>query len=290
MNLSSIKSLRPIPVATHPRSGTHLTIDFIRRHFASARRRLRPLETPHNLYVSLDRLMVGHHRPMDPDAFVTQLARSPRTLIKTHALPEFDNLRPECRPLLDAILTPTTVIYTVRDGRAVMCSWQAYERTRCHAARESFSAFIRSEGWGFDDRPTSWATHAQRWSERDSTNLFTFEQIVREPEASLNAIAELLGERPDTRHPLLPPRLGSKWKIRWARLIGRTDSTTLPGPPGPRAMKWTDAFASRDDRDFFDDRAGQTLLRFGYEPDRSWVEAGATAATGVPKPPAPDPR
>jgi len=283
MSLKTLRTLRPIIVATHPRSGTHLTIDFIRRHFASTRRRLRPLETPHNLYVSLDRLNQGHHRPITRAEFLRQVCRSPRTLVKTHSFPGFSDVPPEHRDLIEVLMDRAQVLSIVRDGRRVLCSWQAYEHRRVPAAREGFSAFIRTPGWGFDDRPTSWAAHAEAWGTVEGMRRFTFEEIVGDPEAALDALADLLEERPDRRDPLLPPRLGSKRQIRLARLLGRTASTTLPGPPGPPVKKWPEAFADRADRAFFEERAGRELRAFGYEPDDSWVETGRTARAETPR-------
>ena len=65
---------RPIVVATHRRSGTHLTIDTLRRNFPECRPRMLPLESLHRSYLNLDRMNKNSEEPIT-DGEALRIAR-----------------------------------------------------------------------------------------------------------------------------------------------------------------------------------------------------------------------
>jgi hypothetical protein len=71
-----------ICVVSHPRSGTHLTIDFLRRAFPSLNRRLSIWNTDQWLYVDLDKELRPEERRVVPD----QYRKIPYLVAKTHLL------------------------------------------------------------------------------------------------------------------------------------------------------------------------------------------------------------
>jgi hypothetical protein len=73
----------PLVVATHMRSGTHLTMDFVRRQFLSFRSWKWPVEANDMLYLALDVLSVLEANWGEARARRI-LSRPPRALIKTH--------------------------------------------------------------------------------------------------------------------------------------------------------------------------------------------------------------
>lgn len=73
---------RPIIVATHRRSGTHLTMDTLRRNFPACWPRMLPLENLHNSYLSLDRFETGHFRPISEQEALRILTKAERPTIK----------------------------------------------------------------------------------------------------------------------------------------------------------------------------------------------------------------
>jgi hypothetical protein len=249
-------------------------LDVLRRHFASCRPRLARLETVHNAYANLDRLDPQHPIPISVDAFIDSLGRAPRMTIKTHGLPSFEAVgRPD---LVAELFEGARVIHVVRDGRSVMTSWRHYDWERSEAARESFGAFIRSPAAGFPDRVTSWAEHARAWEAVDGALLVRFEDLMQEPRRVVERIAAYLGETAEDRDPL-PPRVGGRVSSWVKRLLGKRDSSTLPGPATGERQRWREAFANQADRSFFEDRGGEVLRRHGYENDAAWVERDPSA-------------
>ena len=54
VNLKLRKLGKPITIISHPRSGTHLTIDLIRRQFISCQARKKLWEHYHKVYLSIE--------------------------------------------------------------------------------------------------------------------------------------------------------------------------------------------------------------------------------------------
>ena len=79
---------RRVVLATHRRSGTHLTLDLLRRHFPPCRARKWPLEGLDSLYLNLERLIDPRQRISEQRA-LDILGRAPRPIVKTHGLPDF---------------------------------------------------------------------------------------------------------------------------------------------------------------------------------------------------------
>jgi hypothetical protein len=74
---------RPIIVASHPRSGTHLLIDCLRLNFAECHSWKYPLERINRLYLSWASLC-GEAPHLTDRASARTLARVARPLVKTH--------------------------------------------------------------------------------------------------------------------------------------------------------------------------------------------------------------
>ncbi|MEM9166555.1 MAG: sulfotransferase domain-containing protein [Planctomycetota bacterium] len=271
---------RPVIVASHRRSGTHLTIDLIRKQFPVFSPKLRPLESIHHLYVSLDTLRPGHHNPMTPERVAGMLTRpNHRPVVKTHAEPSLDEFGDRA-PFAREILERADVLYIVRDGRKVLASQHLYEYEFNADARSCFTDFIRSD-FNSMPRPAYWVRHINHWRSRPSVHVFRYEDIVKKTEATIERLAGIFGETPVHAQPLLPKRTPAGIAHRVNRLLGRTESTTIPGRPRPgvEPQPWDRVF-SADDRTYFDAHAGNVLVELGYEPDHAWAKpshGGASA-------------
>src|SRR3954451_10415909 len=121
---------RPIVVASHPRSGTHLLIDSLRLNFRECRSWKRLGENLHRLYLNLDEL-----DGLEPDEAVELASRCKQPVLKTHALGDFSAacLKPgpcPCDPELVAWLraNAASFLYVYRDPREVMKSLHAFVR------------------------------------------------------------------------------------------------------------------------------------------------------------------
>jgi len=255
---------RPVIVASHFRSGTHLTMDLIRKQFAACRPARRPFANIHDSYLSLDRLNTEHHRPLDRRNALALLALAPRPLIKTHALPDFASLKDEHRPFLAELLAASDIIYTVRDGRRVLCSMYAWMQNFGGGLRTesgetmTFARFIRGESPKNGlSRAAEWADHVTRWFNTDGVQVVRFEDVVGNTEAALTRLEQ----------PLLPRPITSGRETKIARLLGRLESTNIHNG-AHKPMNPAEAF-SDDDLAFFWREAGHAMRLLGYCQDPS---------------------
>jgi hypothetical protein len=262
---------RRIVLVTHRRSGTHLTIDLLRRQFAACDGRKRLGEPLHALYLNLDLLLRERH-PLGEARALELLRRARRPIVKTHALPGFAAFRPDHAAFVDALLADADVYAVHRDGRDVMCSLHLYFQAFDPRARCSLSQFLRQTDDGLS-RPRRWSDHVLRWRAREGVRSLAYEQVVGSPRAVLARLANELALEPRLVKPLLPPRLRGAWHARWLRLASRRPpvTTVLSDPSGRRRpARWREAFGP-EDRAFFHREAGDALVELGYESSDAWI-------------------
>lgn len=251
---------RPIVVASHMRSGTHLMIDLLRRQFAACRSWKWPGEPNDMLYLPLD---VFALRAGEWDKFraLRVLHRTKRPLLKTHwTSPSLENLRHLQPDLADWIESEGTFLHVVRNPFAVLasqwawdCSLQGIPATRSRPE----SAWIR-------DQISSWVHHYRIWSQRENTHLFRYEDVLADPAGTLRRLSGLLGENALFRQPLLPGKLRGLWHSRWNRLTGiRPESTEIITEGG--APEVGEVFTGQD-INLVRELAGDCLNGLGYWP------------------------
>ncbi|MFN8543935.1 MAG: sulfotransferase domain-containing protein [Candidatus Binatia bacterium] len=269
----------PIVVASHPRSGTHLVIDTLRRQFAECRSWKLPGEPHDRLYLDLDALTrVDGAMPTTTARRI--LGRARRPLLKTHCLPGFRawtataaqrDLAVEWAQWLDA---RATVLYVHRDGRDVMCSYHLLLKSVSEAARCPVGEFMRQQANG-TSRARAWAEHVRRWLEQPQVHVLRFDDLTKDTRRVLTTLGSLVGATPLYREPLLPPQFRSVWESRRARLLSvHPDSTAILSKYRHGALeRWRDAFTPAD-REFFHAEAGEMLIRLGYETSDAWVRSG----------------
>ena len=118
-SLAALECL-PIVVCAHQRSGTHLTIDLLRRQFEECRSWKWWGENNSRLYLSLDALFDPGVRWVNERKAIALLRRCERPLIKTHLLePPASGVAELWRAWL---AEHSTTVYVYRDGRDVLCS------------------------------------------------------------------------------------------------------------------------------------------------------------------------
>ena len=276
-----IPDVQPVIVASHPRSGTHLLIDLLRRQFSACRSWKWPGERLDRLYCSIDELNGGRGR-LDEATARRILGRTDRPLIKTHAWPDFqetflaphhDGLDPEWPAWLHG---NGSILYVYRDGRDVLCSYQMMRRRMDASSPDSIGAFLRGQDPGRDvNRVRRWADHVQAWRVTESRHLVSFESMLSHPEEVIERLGEHLGLVPEWQTPLLPERFSSIWESRWARLFQmRPKSTAILGIG---SKNWEETF-TREDQIFFHQEAGDLLVDLGYVDSDEWVHAPQTAS------------
>jgi hypothetical protein len=264
---------RPVVVASHPRSGTHLLIDFLRRQFPACASWKRPLERLDRLYLNLD-FLLWEPPPLSADRAVAILRRTPgRPIVKTHAFADyrttgFGVTRPFPAAVADALRRNATTLYVYRDGRCAISSYRTFLTPDM-----SMGEFLRQPepGTGLS-RPAARAKHVRGWLEQPGVVPVRMEDLTRRPGDVLAALERALGMPAAWREPLLPPPLRSVWHSRRARLTARVPPSTAIVVPGPRP-DWRREFSAAD-RAFFQAESAGMLQRLGYEPDDRWVTAG----------------
>jgi hypothetical protein len=277
-NTEIIQSLaqigRCIVIATHPRSGTHLTIDLLRKQFRECKSWLWFGETLHHSYLNLDMLALTHSLHISQQEALLLLSRARRPIIKTHSLPSFEQFDLENTELIRRLIQNADIYYVVRDGRDVLCSVHLWRQQVDPKARCPLSEFLRQEENGMS-RPRIWAAHVLSWLNKQGVRILRFEQIIKDTRKVLTQIGQELGLKPLYVEPLLPKRRqsDSRWADYWLRLTRQFESTAIVGRYlGQKPQKWQDAFTC-EDREFFQQEAGDVLIRLGYEVSEAWVEA-----------------
>lgn len=263
---------KPIIVATHPRSGTHLTIDLLRKQFDACQGWLWFGETLHHLYLDLDHLAHDCAPCKSIEKAQRLLERAERPIIKTHSLPSLNRFHGQKKRFSKALLKSATIIYVVRDGRDVLCSTHVWMKNHHPEARCSLSRFLRQQEKGMS-RVKQWAHHVDVWQRQDNVHIIHFEDVRHRPRVVIDQLAEILDLKPTYERPYLPEKVkrSGRWAAYWRRLTRQFESTAILGRyNGEKPQDWRTAF-SLEDRRFFHEEAGDKLMEMGYVASDSWV-------------------
>lgn len=275
----------PIIVASFPRSGTHLTIDVLRNQFRECHAWKWPGERSDHLYVPLEGL-ISKKDPHRESDILRRARRRESMVIKTHSFPEFASWRESFAHWVAWIEQKGRFLYVFRDGREALVSLYFGRHGMVpNSTDATFSQFLRLPYMG-KLMPRTWADHVESWFAKPGVVTMNYRQLVRSPRAELDRLAQALSLTPDYREPLLPPPIRSLWHGRWIRLTRmRPLSTALvPGRVLTLASpKWWEVFTA-EDRHWFHEHAGQTLIRTGIERDDSWVHASGPPVKSSSKP------
>lgn len=259
---------RPIVVASHPRSGTHLLIDALRLNFPQCRPSKRLAERMDHLYINIDEL-----EQMSVDVVLEIAGRSPRPIFKTHALPDFSDRLFRDRNGYYASELPAWLanhadtLYTYRDGRDALDSLRRLLSKEEDSARVALGAFMRQVVDGAS-RAKLWQQHVEGWLANPKVFCIAMEKLMVMPDAILSDISARFGLESDQTNRILPEPPKSLWNQRLSRLLDRTpQSTAILGPAGPN---WRQQL-SASDRAFFNDETDNLLVKLGYEKSDAWV-------------------
>lgn len=255
---------KAIIIASHPRSGTHLSIDFLRKQFLECQAHLSFFETRHHAYLTLDHLSKKHKPHISQEKALSILAKAEVPIIKTHCLPDFKYLGNENIGFSENLKSISTVFYIVRDGRDVMRSTYLWRQKPSSASNYSFSEFLRVIYDGFT-YPETWANHVSQWLRHPDVCILRYEDIIRNPLNELEKISQKIGINPLYKEPLLPQKRApaSRWDDYFLRLTRQFESTAIDGQHSKRQENWKDVFKPEDNL-FFNKKAGNVLAQLGY--------------------------
>lgn len=268
-------ALRPVLVASHPRSGTHVVIDTIRRQFTTTRSwRWWGLPLDH-LYLNVERLGADQRR------FSAALARKVvnrprRALLKTHFLADWsDTWEPgeSAAPpkAWHPLLAESLVVYVTRHPLNVLSSYlQFLASIDTGIAGMPLRSFLESPHWtGKTDRLGWWQQHVQGWLARPGVLTVRYEDLVADPSTVLQSFSEFLQERPIGKSPLLPPKVTSIMQTRVDRVFRLSPSSTAIVADRKRfpQPRWQETLTV-DDLRWVAGRCGELLDRLGYSLQR----------------------
>lgn len=255
---------KPVVVASHPRSGTHLTLDLLRKQFPACASYKLPAQPLDRLYLALEALSARPKQSISEAKALKILRKAQRPLVKTHADPALSHLSDRFNDWQQWLKDDATVLYIFRDGRATMCSFHLFMQSYEPSTRCALSDFLRQEIGG-ESRVKRWANHIEQWLAQPNVHPVRFEDIIYKTSETLETISEILNLDLKGEEPLLPQSIYGLWHGRWVRASQmRTESTAIIGYyKGQKSAKWKQAF-SADDHAFFESEAGDVLQRLGY--------------------------
>ena len=255
---------KPIIVASHPRSGTHLTIDLLRKQFPACTSYKLPMQPLDRLYLGLEALSAPPAKSISEAQALKILKKSQRPIIKTHASASLSHLSKNKQHWQQWLAQEATMLYIVRDGRSVLCSLHLFMQSYDPTTRCSLSDFLRQTVNG-KSRVKRWAHHVEQWSAYPNVHLIKFEDIFKQPRATVAKLSRILELEANYTEPFLPRPISSLWHGRWIRLTAtKPESTAIIGYyKGQKPAKWKAAF-NQADHDFFNAEAGNLIRRLGH--------------------------
>lgn len=228
----TLPDVRPIVVASHPRSGTHLTIDLLRKHFADCDSWKWPGERNDHLYINLDQ-MAAIGGTLSEGAAWKIARRTSRPIVKTHAGPGREQgVLPEryhiLGPVWHKILADRARwLYVWRDPEPVLCSYYLFSlQAKRISSSTSLSAFVRGDDLEGASRARDWNDHVLTWISRPGVLTIGFDGVIHKTASILEGIGEHLGATPLFRNPILPKQFSTRWSSRRARLLRMKPEST----------------------------------------------------------------
>lgn len=270
--VTPVRAPRGILVASHPRSGTHLLLDILRRQFPSTRGwRWWGLPLDH-LYLNVERI-VSDRRHFGDEKAEAILRRVRMPLMKTHYLEDFSETwtSNETGPLplrWREYVDKAVILYVHRDPRDVMVSYKQFlSSIQPGVAEMTLFDFMRSPHWSEQgDRLEWWKRHVGGWLGKPGVVAIAYRDLVKHTEREIARIAGELKERPLYRLPLLPAKRGTIMQTRMDRLFQLAPESTAIMADAKRypAEPWRSALSPQEQQ-YVTDRLGSTMIALGYE-------------------------
>ena len=259
-----------ILIASHPRSGTHLLIDVIRRQFPATRSWRwwgQPLDY---LYFNIER-STSANRHFDQGFRKKILDRPDIPLMKTHYLADWSStwVEGETAPLPDDVIeavNTAAVLYIHRDPREVMVSYKQFlSAIRPDVAAMDLMAFMASDHWSGGDMIGWWQKHVEGWLGRPGVTALSYRDLIKSPKETIERIGDVLGEAPHWRDPMLPAKVSTVSQTRRDRLFSLSpDSTGIVADRGRFPTRPWREVMSQDDHEWLEQRVGGLMQQLGY--------------------------
>ena len=257
---------RVVIVASHRRSGTHLTLDSLR---------MNALDLDPD-FLTLEAIEPGHPEHIPAGEFERRLTSGTGTvLVKTHAPPgRAAWASEEAADYAEHVLRRWPAIYVHRDGRDTLVSLHHFVATYSpEVATLSFGDFIReqntSRGAAGISRAAFWQRHVLEWLELQPAANVRFERLRSDFGGAMTDLARQLELR--LRPSISPVRISDPvpgWRRRLRRglraMTGRAARSTAIRPRSGGSGGWRASFNDAD-LAWFEAEAGEAMARLGYD-------------------------
>lgn len=221
-----ISDTYPIVVATFERSGTHLTIDLIRKNFQDCRCKRFWGEYLENSFVNLDQLSPESGWPTTLKKIKKQLSKAKNPVIKTHTTPDLEKFENENLKFCHEIISMSKIIYVVRNPKNVMASYQLMKDGHPAKSAAEFELFL-SSNLSCGKKPLEkWAHHVSSWRRHENVLLLNYDDVVKNVDSVVNRISTFINLEPIDLKNRLPKKIHSPWQRRWMRLTSLNPAST----------------------------------------------------------------
>jgi hypothetical protein len=254
----------PVLIMSHPRSGTHLTIDFIRKNFKAFAGFKLPFEANHYLYLSIEAFFEKNHSKRLNDRLARKIISRPkRPLIKAHTY-SFAQLKKQFPEWMEWIDTNGKTIYVYRNVLDVIRSFYYYSQSFQEGVRVPFSSFIRQSYCGRQSRIHYWNEVMLEWLTNKEALTIKFEDIIEKPSSVLFKLSTYLDEDPLHEKVSIPKKEKSLFNQRLRRLLPLAPESTAILGKNSYSSWIKSAEYSSDDLDFIYSIVHDTFMKVGY--------------------------
>jgi len=255
---------RPVTIISHPRSGTHLTIDLIRRQFGECQSRKTIWESYDKLYLSIEGFLDNRKNgKLTESEALNIVQRCERPIVKLHAysVSTLEKLYPQWVKWL----FKGDVIYVCRDVRPVLCSLHLYMQSFHLPSRVPLREFIRKPFAGIPDKCSFWNQEVLNWTKKKNVLILRFEDLINNTEQTITEIANHIKLKPKMITPLLPKRAKNRWAMRFNRFISTNPQSTaiLGFYEGKQKVSWRKALSEKD-LAFIFEKASMGMKQLNY--------------------------
>ena len=255
---------KAVLVSTFMRSGTHLTIDFIRKNFPVFRKSKKVFQSSSNLYFVLDTLQDkwgGHERYRSQ--FIEFLERTKNPVFKAHFLdPQLEVLN-GFSPLKGLLNEKCKMVYVTRNLFKVLPSlWSFFETAKIQ--NPHFSEDYSSQTEFVETYAARWAEHVDTWTSKPEALHLRFEDIITDPDSVASRLASHFDEPvpESTGKDLLPPKNNSTFYHRIVNYVHPNPLSTEIRPHDKAAKEKLSLTA--EEKQMCIEVAGPSLEKLGY--------------------------
>lgn len=261
--------MKNIIIASHRRSGTHLTLDAIRNNSKLINNKIHTLEQISNNHPT-------NHIKLSK--FNSALNTKRHNLIKTHILGDktvkfgigepLVDYKEKNKDYINKLFEKSKIIYVYRDGRDVMVSLYNYiNKIEEIDYDKSFSSHLKENIY-------YWVKHIESWKNKDVLHI-SYESFAKDYENTIKSIFNYL-EIEINKNIINVYRNFDKnesnnllKRIKSIVTFWKSNTISAILPNKGKVGDWENHF-NENDKTKFKEAAGDLLIELGYESNNNW--------------------